>query len=243
MKKIIVSSLLALACTALSMTAYAAPEVKPKSEPLSPYGNPPSYKVFGKQYHVVNTNKDFQQRGLASWYGPKFHGNRTSSGEIYDMFGVTAAHKSLPIPCYVRVTNLENGKNLIVKVNDRGPFHNDRIIDLSYTAAKKLGMIENGTARVQIDGIAPFQYLDSTSSDVDRFYLQIGAFDKQANATQYAKKIEKITDHPVNVIAANFYGKNIYRVKIGPLYDELHGQLINKLLETAGLSHGTIVRI
>jgi rare lipoprotein A len=218
------------------------PAVTPKAERLNIKANPKSYKVFGKQYHVLNSNQDFQQRGTASWYGPHFHGKHTASGEVYDMYALTAAHKSLPIPCYIRVTNLENGKQLIVKVNDRGPFYNDRIIDLSYSAAKKLGVLQKGTARVQIEGIPPFQYVNKATM-AEKLFLQLGAFGEENNAKQYAEQVEKITDNPVNIFASNFYGKNIYRVKIGPLHDELHGTVVNKLLEAAGLSHGTLIRV
>ena len=137
---------------------WSVPEPRPRQEPKSRYGNPASYEVFGKRYHVLDSAKGYQERGLASWYGTKFHGRRTSSGEPYDMFALTAAHKSLPLPTYVRVTNLENGQSLIVKVNDRGPFHEGRIIDLSYSAAVRLGVYAKGSARVEVvalDATAP----------------------------------------------------------------------------------------
>jgi len=122
----------------------------PRSEPPSRYGNPASYKVFGKRYTTIKSAKGFRESGLASWYGTKFHGRRTSSGEPYDMYAMTAAHKSLPLPTYVEVKNLDNGRSAIVRVNDRGPFHRGRIIDLSYAAAVKLGVNTKGTARVTI---------------------------------------------------------------------------------------------
>ncbi len=112
----------------------------PKYEKRTRAGNPPEYKVFGKQYKVLAKSKGYQKRGVASWYGVKFHGRKTSNGEVYDMYGMTAAHKTLPIPSYVRVTNLKNKKTIVVRVNDRGPFHENRVIDLSYTAAVKLGI-------------------------------------------------------------------------------------------------------
>ena len=125
-------------------------------------GNPDSYVVFGKRYYPINSSKNFVETGIASWYGTKFHGRKTSSGEPYSMYKMTAAHKTLPLPTYVEVTNLENGKKVIVKVNDRGPFHEDRIIDLSYAAAMKLGYGDKGTAKVKVRAIdprAPKQYL------------------------------------------------------------------------------------
>ncbi len=134
---------------------WQVPEPQPRHEPRSRYGNPDSYEVFGKRYTVLPSAKGYSERGIASWYGTKFHGRRTSSGEPYDMFAITAAHKSLPLPSYVRVTNLENGRSLIVRVNDRGPFHPGRIIDLSYTAAVRLGVYAKGSARVEVTALDP----------------------------------------------------------------------------------------
>ena len=126
------------------------PDAVPRDEPRSRYGNPESYEVFGRRYRVMKSAKGFVERGNASWYGPGFHGERTSSGEPYDMYAMTAAHKNLPIPSYVRVTNLDNGRSIVVRVNDRGPFVDKRIIDLSYTAAWKLDMLRSGTAPVEV---------------------------------------------------------------------------------------------
>lgn len=125
----------------------------PAKEPLSKYGNPESYTVFGKTYYPTKTVTKYTAYGTASWYGTKFDGQRTSSGEIYDLLKMTAAHKTLPLPTYVKVTNLENHKEIVVKVNDRGPFKKDRIIDLSYAAASKLDMLKYGTAKVKIEVI------------------------------------------------------------------------------------------
>jgi len=136
---------------------YAAPaappiagDAVPRIEPRSRYGNPPFYDVFGKRYYVLASSTGYVERGVASWYGPGFHKIRTSTGEPYDMYGMTAAHKTLPLPAYVRVTNLQNGRSIVVRVNDRGPFVGNRIIDLSYTAAAKLDMLRNGTAMVEV---------------------------------------------------------------------------------------------
>ncbi|MDX1497435.1 MAG: septal ring lytic transglycosylase RlpA family protein [Salinisphaeraceae bacterium] len=130
-------------------------DVEVRDEPILRAGNPSSYVVFGRRYHVMKTHKGYKERGYASWYGKKFHGRKTSNGEIYDMYKLTAAHKTLPIPSYVRVTNLENGKQAILRVNDRGPFKKGRIIDLSYTAAYKLGVIKKGTAWVEVETVTP----------------------------------------------------------------------------------------
>jgi rare lipoprotein A len=130
-------------------------DAMPRIEPRSRYGNPPFYDVFGKRYYVLSSSVGYWERGVASWYGPGFHKVRTSTGEPYDMYGMTAAHKTLPLPAYVRVTNLQNGRSIVVRVNDRGPFVGNRIIDLSYTAAAKLDMLRNGTALVEVRAIDP----------------------------------------------------------------------------------------
>lgn len=131
------------------------PDAVPKVEPRSRGGNMSSYVVFGKRYRTLPSSKGFVQRGIASWYGRKFHGRKTSNGETYDMYTMSAAHKRLPIPTYVRVKNLENGRSVVVRVNDRGPFHDNRIIDLSYAAASRIGMLGKGTALVEVSAIDP----------------------------------------------------------------------------------------
>jgi rare lipoprotein A len=131
------------------------PDAVPKVEPKSKYGNPKSYVVFGKRYYTKASARGHVEKGLASWYGKKFHGRRTSSGERYNMYAMTAAHKSLPLPTYAEVTNLDNGRSVVVKVNDRGPFHRGRVIDLSYAAARKLGVVRRGTAMVEVRSIDP----------------------------------------------------------------------------------------
>ncbi|MFZ9708522.1 MAG: septal ring lytic transglycosylase RlpA family protein [Steroidobacteraceae bacterium] len=139
------------------------PDAVPREEPRGKYGNPESYVVFGKRYRVMKSGRGHVERGVASWYGPGFHSERTSSGEPYDMYAMTAAHKTLPIPSYVRVTHLENGRSIVVRVNDRGPFVGDRIIDLSYTAARKLDMVGSGTAPVEIRVLEPGERTNSSS--------------------------------------------------------------------------------
>ena len=132
-----------------------APDAVPRVEPRSRNGNPPFYEVFGKRYYVLSSSSGYWERGVASWYGPGFHKERTSTGEPYDMYGMTAAHKTLPLPAYLRVTNLQNGRSIVVRVNDRGPFVGNRIIDLSYSAAAKLDMLRNGTAMVELRALDP----------------------------------------------------------------------------------------
>lgn len=146
------------------------PDAIPKVEPRSKGGNKSPYQVFGKQYWVMPSSLGYSATGIASWYGSKFHGHQTSNGEIYNMYSMTAAHKSLPIPTYVKVTNLNNGRHVIVRVNDRGPFHGDRLIDLSYAAATKLGYAKQGTAPVRIDAIDPVAWQRSKQASVPVAY-------------------------------------------------------------------------
>lgn len=133
------------------------PNAVPKKEPPSKYGNPASFQVKGKRYHVFHTNYGYKAQGLASWYGTHFHGRKTSSGEPYDMYAMTAAHPHLPIPSYAKVRHTKTGKEVIVKINDRGPFHGGRIIDLSFAAAKKLGIFGHGTGHVTVTAVPPYQ--------------------------------------------------------------------------------------
>jgi len=177
------------------------PNAKPRTEALSKYGNPDSYVVFGKRYYVHKNTEDYTEKGVASWYGTKFHGRKTSSGEPYDMYAMTAAHKSLPIPSYVKVSNLDNGKSIVVRVNDRGPFVDNRIIDLSYVAAQKLEMTTKGTANVKVSMVKPDQYnvnhivQKSTESALNRqpknLYVQLGAFSQRNFAENLVIKLQQ----------------------------------------------------
>ena len=167
--------LLVTACTSPLTKKDSAPKkptridrtekVIPKAEPKSKYGNPKSYVVFGQRYHTLPTAKGHVEQGIASWYGTKFHGRRTSSGETYDMYAMTAAHKTLPLPTYARVTNKKNGRSIIVRINDRGPFHENRIIDLSYAAATRLGIVTTGTGLVEVVAIDPRDHAIATDGN------------------------------------------------------------------------------
>lgn len=193
--------------------------VTPKYEPKSRYGNPSSYEQNGKKYVVLASADNFKQRGVASWYGTKFHGRRTSSGETYDMMKMTAAHKTLPIPVYAKVTNLENGKQVTVKINDRGPFSKGRIIDLSYAAAHKLGMAQKGTARVEVETITfgkPRNDSTLSSQSGDR-YVQVGAYSVYKTAQKLAKVLDREIRLPVKISQLKRHGKKLYRVRIGPV--------------------------
>lgn len=213
------------------------PDAVPRDEPRSRYGNPSSYVVNGKTYYVMNSSEGYSERGLASWYGEKFHGRRTSSGETYDMYAMTAAHKSLPLPTYVEVTNLDNGRRIVVKVNDRGPFHGNRIIDLSWTAASKLGILAKGTGLVEVRVIdRSYTAGNSTPSPAmrspvtmvagpithvgnNRFYIQVGAFSELVNAQKMYDKLAGLGNNLVTVNESFVNGSPVYRVRIGPLDD------------------------
>lgn len=203
--------------------------------PRSKYGNPPFYEVFGERYYVMESSKGFSQQGVASWYGTKFHGKRTSSGEPYDMYAMTAAHKTLPLPTFVRVTNLENGREVVVKVNDRGPFVDRRVIDLSYAAATRLDMTRKGTARVRLEALSadapelagtavPPPVLQEeppamAASGQARMYVQVGAYSDPDNASRVQRELNARGFASV-IRNGRDQGRTIYRVRVGPLADD-----------------------
>ncbi len=196
----------------------------PRAEPRSRSGNPRSYTVLGRSYRVMKESRGYNEQGVASWYGTKFHGQRTSSGETYDMYAMTAAHKSLPLPTYVQVTNLQNGREVIVKVNDRGPFHDNRVIDLSYAAATKLGITASGTGLVEVRALDPSRgqtrptrnNLALPDGDAD-IYLQVGAFADQNNAQRLSQRLQDSMSKPVRIQRAVGYDQTMYRVQVGPM--------------------------
>lgn len=203
----------------------------PRHEPLSARGNPESYAVNGKRYFVDLDTTGFKQRGIASWYGTKFHGRTTSSGEPYDMYKMTAAHKTLPLPSYVKVTNLRNQKQVIVKVNDRGPFVEDRIIDLSYAAAQKLDIARKGTAHVEIEVVKPAnannpatipdtigeQIRDAKGEQPNHYYVQLGAFAQRTHAEQLRNRLDQHAIAPVTITRQTKQDSILYLVRVGPL--------------------------
>lgn len=198
------------------ITAAEVRDAVPQNEPLARYGNHSPYTVLGKTYTVLATSKGYHERGIASWYGSKFHGRRTSSGELYDMYLATAAHKSLPLPTYAEVTNLDNGRKMIVKINDRGPFHEGRIIDLSYAAAIKLGVDKAGTARIDVRAINARISKRSSVKVADGTFLQVGAFSKRRTANDLAGKMVAAHLKPVSVQKS----RGLYKVWIGPYASE-----------------------
>ena len=205
------------------------PDAVPQPEPKSRYGNPDSYEVFGETYRPLESARGFRELGLASWYGRKFQGKKTSSGEPFDMFKMTAAHKTLPLPTYARVTNLTNGKSVVVRINDRGPFHKERVIDLSYAAATKLDLL-GGPAMVELEAIVPGEPLPPPVGTLDELaepvatgasnYLQVGAYSDPVNANALLKEIQKIGLKNAEVRQGVFHGAPIHRVIVGPFADE-----------------------
>lgn len=198
------------------------PDAVPKAEPRSRYGNPPQYDVAGDRYFVLTSAAGYRERGRASWYGTKFHGKRTSSGEPYDMFAMTAAHKTLPLPTYVRVTNLANGRSVVVRVNDRGPFHQGRIIDLSYAAAAKLDMLQHGSTEVEvaaIDPAAPAATVAVSSAAAAPQFLEIGATDDPIYAVALREQALDLGLAHVEIRSEEHPDEVLHRVLVGPFRD------------------------
>lgn len=211
------------------------PDAVPRVEPKSRGGNKSPYTVLGKSYSVMASSSGYKERGVASWYGKKFHGHLTSNGETYNMYGMSAAHKSLPLPSYVQVTNLSNGKRVIVRVNDRGPFHGGRIIDLSYAAASKLDMLGGGTANVEVEAIDPRSWGNSSGAVVavgtralappealnpgdDARYLQVGAFGLEAAAVEAKQQVQTmLPGYQVRIVPLQLQDRTLYRVQVGPV--------------------------
>jgi rare lipoprotein A len=197
----------------------------PRDEPRSRYGNGPTYRVWGVTYEVLESSRGYVEDGIASWYGAKFHGHRTSSGEPYDMYQLSAAHKTLPLPTWARVTNLDNGKSTIVRINDRGPFHPDRVIDLSWAAAVKLDIDQRGTGRVRVEALStepanqPQTVMAATTSPpppAGLLYLQAGAFSQHDSARQMLADLTGRFSWPVAIRSTD----TVHRVWIGPFRTE-----------------------
>lgn len=238
-----------------SVDVSSVPDAIPQIEPRSRYGNPPHYEVFNRRYFTLDDSAGYVEQGIASWYGTKFHGRRTSSGEPYDMFQMTAAHKTLPLPTYAEVTNLENGRKVIVKINDRGPFVGDRLIDLSYAAAVRLGIKQHGTGRVEIRAIDPVAWHqarqpagspqlagNAAANGGNGLYLQIGAFSQPENAHRLRTRLNGVVpDDGIHVIRTQGTNLPVYRVRIGPLSDQAEADRMNRQLLALGLEGARIV--
>jgi rare lipoprotein A len=241
------------------MNQDAAPSMKvdpdsirdaiPRAEPITSAGNKSPYTVLGKTYHVMASSHGYSEVGTASWYGAKFHGHKTSNGETYSMYDMSAAHKTLPLPSYVKVTNLDNGRTAIVRVNDRGPFKDGRVIDLSYAAATKLGYMDKGTARVRVEAIdtakgAPPVSLAASKggmsqADSTARYLQVGAFRDEYSANRLRDEIDQILQYAVFVQPAA--GQSLYRVRIGPFFTDAELLTVQQMLAAAQYGRALIV--
>jgi rare lipoprotein A len=222
---------------------------KPANEPLSRYGNSPSYTVLGQTYQVLQSSEGFAESGDASWYGTKFHGRNTSSGEPYDMYAMTAAHKNLPLPTYVEVKRTDTGQKVIVKVNDRGPFHAGRIIDLSYAAAHKLGMTGSGTAPVEIRAIDT-SGLDLTTASVvlppsnkidGKIHVQVAAMGSEQAAEDLATQLRDKQFNSVRIFMTKDGGQKLYRVRIGPIPDTNLAYQVLADLKQIGMNSAQVV--
>jgi len=225
--------------------------------PRSDRGNPPFYEVLGKRYHVLPTSAGYVQRGIASWYGQDFHGLATSSGETYDMNAMTAAHTTLPLPTWVEVTNLVNGKRVVVKVNDRGPFVANRLIDLSFAAATALDMVGTGTTRVEVRAVAPppdaFRAATPVAAAatpaptpgqgaaVERMYLQVGAFAQQENAERLVARLRASGFTNPTLVTQPDDGRRLHRVWLGPVRDSVEYDALDARLRTIGVSNARLV--
>lgn len=234
------------------------PDAIPRAEPLSESGNTP-YTVFGVAYTPLADARGYRERGIASWYGRKFHGRRTASGEPYDMYAMTAAHRTLPLPSYARVRNLENGRSVVVRVNDRGPFLHNRLIDLSYTAAARLGMLGTGTAPVEVESITPenapsrvattsgvqlIRSADAAPLDAapPRLSVQVGAFSRYENATSLRDRLLRAGFSPIYIQKPDpGAGAPVYRVRIGPIATVKRGDELVTEVAHFGVSDALLV--
>jgi len=232
----------------------AVPDAVPRDEPLHRYANRP-YEVMGVGYTPATERQALIQTGIASWYGKRFHGKPTSSGEIYDMYGMSAAHPTLPIPSYAKVTSLDSGKAVIVRINDRGPFHSDRVIDLSYTAAYKLGLLGKGSGRVSVESIGPETGPVSLNASRENttinsrndapapgYYLQLGAFGNSDNAEKLLAQARQSLDIPAELVQVTLVG-NLHRVKLGPFANPAEASnWVEKTRAALGIAAITITR-
>ena len=196
----------------------AVPDAVPRDEPLHRFANR-TYAVMGNTYTPQIERRAYREVGLASWYGRRFHGKKTASGELYDMYAMTAAHPTLPIPSYARVTSLSNGRSVVVRINDRGPFHGKRVIDLSYTAAHKLGYLGQGSARVRVESIDPAAEGGREAPRDEGLFLQVGAFGQPENAQKLLERLKRelgLDDARIQVVLVG----TLHRVRIGPYAGE-----------------------
>ncbi|MCG6116914.1 MAG: septal ring lytic transglycosylase RlpA family protein [Aquimonas sp.] len=228
------------------------PEPVPRAEPRARYGNHSPYVVLGRRYHVMDSAQGYVERGIASWYGTKFHGRPTSSFEPYDMYAFTAAHKTLPLPTYARVTHLENGRSIVVRINDRGPFHADRLIDLSYAAAVKLGIHIRGTGPVEVQAIVPPGMHQGVAEvpalarqavaaagggtaaapmqvEAGEVTLQVGSYGERGNARRVEQQLQAAGIRPVFIQRAEIGASSVHRVRIGPIDVDAQPRIVERV--------------
>jgi rare lipoprotein A len=222
-------------------------EPEPRYEPPTSAGNQSPYEVWGETYEVMDSAQGYESTGTASWYGRKFHGHKTSNGETYDMFELTAAHRSLPLPTFLRVTNLKNERSTIVRVNDRGPFHGDRLIDLSYAAARVLGFQGQGTARVHIEAVATRPPSQDSGEEVDNgeksksLFVQVGAFGNLSAATQLRDQLFLIAGSRVHLVEAALREGVVHRVWVGPFDSRTEAEQEKSVIERNNLGQPIII--
>lgn len=241
-------------------------DAQPRYEAPRRAGNKSPYTVWGKTYRVLDSNDGYVARGIASWYGEKFHGHKTSNGETFNMYAMSAAHKSLRIPSYARVTNLDNGRSVIVRVNDRGPFHDDRLIDLSYAAAKKLGFQSRGTARVEVAAITvnpdgsmflagepfgpdaepvarggPVAASGDISGAGRALFVQLGSFSSRDPAEALLNRVRSVQERPARIRAIDTGTGRFHRVQVGPFKDESAARQTQALLEARGFAQSIVL--
>ena len=214
-------------------------DATPRPDPILSVGNKSPYTVNGITYDILEDYRSYRAEGIASWYGTKFNGHATSNGEIFDLYQASAAHKTLPIPSYARVTNLNNGQSVVVRVNDRGPFHSDRLIDLSYGAAVKLGYMEQGTAPVKVEvlNIAGVDDRRGTTNGNYR-YLQLGAFGSEASAQRLQGELRSLLTAPVFISQVDSGGNMLYRVRVGPVDSNEQLLAVQEKLQDSGYDAG-----
>ena len=221
--------------------AEAVAEAQPRPDPILSAGNTSPYTVNGQTYTVLPTAYGYREQGIASWYGLKFHGRKTANGERFSVYGPTAAHKTLPIPSYVRVTNLDNNRAMVLRVNDRGPFHPDRVIDLSYGAAIKLGFADQGTARVLVEAIEVAGVDDRRSVDGGYRFIQLGAFASLQSAEDLQAQVVVLLKARTDITAIDVDERRLFRLRVGPFDLESQIHEAQARLRAAGLPAGQLL--
>lgn len=232
--------------TRVDIDLMTVPDAVPRHEPRAARGNPPFYEVDGQRYFVMDSGSGHTERGIASWYGTKFHGRTTSSGEPYDMFAMTAAHRNLPLPSYAKVTNLQNGRAIVVRINDRGPFAHNRVIDLSYAAAVRLGIVGEGTGLVELRVLDPDRpegpvAADDPAGPPPRLFVQVGAFASRDNAERVLERLNAAQLYNVELTLHELGPSPLWRVRAGPLADVEEVDAVAQKIADAGFPEARVI--